>query len=160
MNSIHLLDLNIDIDRLLLEYEYMCNKEKTYSDHTGSADYWKVIRHKDMTSEYCKKFAKNIKEKYNISGKVDARFYRLLANQTLPWHIDRGTECSINIVLSDSAAPIMYKINDKIYEYEYTVALINTQLEHSVINGSEDRILFKISIFDEDYNAVRKKITD
>ena len=152
------LNLDFDIDRLLLEYEQLIPNEKFYGDDRGSALYWKVIRHEDMTSKYCRNLAESIKHKYNIEGRVDARFYRLLPNELLPFHTDRGTQCSINVILSDQPAPISFRIQNEISEHYYNVALINTQLEHSVDNGPEDRILFKISIFDEDFRSVEKKL--
>ena len=158
-NFIKILDIEFDIDRLLLEYEYILPNEKFYGDNRGSSLYWKVIRHEDMTSKYCKDLAESIKNKYNIAGRVDSRFYRLLANELLPFHTDRGTQCSVNVILSDQPAPISFRIQNKISNYHYKVALINTQLEHSVQNGSEDRILFKISIFDENFDSVAAKIT-
>jgi hypothetical protein len=153
------LKLEFDVERLLLEYENLLPNEKFYGDDRGSSLYWKVIRHEDMSSEYCKNLAKNIKHKYNIEGRVDARFYRLLANELLPFHTDRGTQCSINVILSNQPAPISFRIQNKISNHYYNVALINTQHEHSVQNGSEDRILFKISIFDENFDSVAAKIT-
>ena len=37
-------------------------------------------------------------------------------------------------------------------------SLLNTQNMHGVINGNEDRLLFKLSIFDESFETVADKI--
>ena len=155
-------DLNYSLSKILSEYQLIQHNEKNYSDSNNESegiDYWRVIRHKDMTSDYCKRIQENFKNTYDIFGKVDARYYRLLANRTLPWHVDRSTQCSLNMVLSEKPAPILFRKDAKTYEYDYKIALINTQIEHSVSNGPEDRLLFKISIFDETFDSVASKIT-
>jgi len=77
-------------------------------------------------------------------------FYRLLANEVLPWHIDTGTKCAINFILNGDASPISYRSGN----YTYKQALIQTDIEHMVTNKNKDRILYKISIFDMDFKDV------
>lgn len=159
MDGIKPLQIQFDIERLLLEYDILVKSEKPYSDPNGKkSSTWYTIRLEDMTSEYCNQLTNNIKKEYNIKGRADPRFYRLKANSLLPWHIDRGTQCSINVILSDTYAPVHFKINNKILKYNYTVALLNTQIEHSVPSFDKDRLLFKISIFDETFDSVASKI--
>lgn len=154
------LTIEFDIERLLFEYDGIVKNEKPYSDPNGKkSSTWYTIRLKDMTSEYCIQLANNIKKEYNIKGRTDPRFYRLKANSPLPWHRDRATQCSINVILSDTCAPVLFRTNNEIFEYKYTVALLNTQIEHSVPSFDEDRLLFKISIFDEDFDSVAYKIS-
>tara|TARA_B100002019_G_scaffold194251_1_gene168209 strand:+ start:423 stop:884 length:462 start_codon:yes stop_codon:yes gene_type:complete len=144
--------LDFDYDLFYNEYERVKDNEKDYARGGKSVKYWRVIRLDDLKSDivdnYCRQFA----ERYNISGKVDGRFYRLVANTVLPWHIDSGTKCSINFLLSGKTAPIIFKSGT----YHYKQALLNTTIEHSVRNGPVDRILFKISIFDMSYEKVAK----
>ena len=146
--------------QLLEEYNLLKGNEKDYADSitpTG-VPYWKVIRGDDMTSEFAAKVANYFKNTYKIEGKVDGRFYRLLANATLPYHTDRSTQCSVNMILSEGQAPVKFKVDGIETEYLYNIALLNTQVEHSVQNGEEDRIIFKISVFDESYDSVAAKI--
>lgn len=146
---------------LMQEYENLKHNEKDYADSItpGGVPYWKVIRGDDMTSDFANKVANYFKQTYGIEGRVDGRFYRLLANATLPYHTDRSTQCSINMILSEGdPASVKFRRNGVEQEYNYRLALLNTQEEHSVENGPEDRILFKISVFDEDYESVAAKI--
>ena len=146
---------------LMQEYEAIKDNEKDYSDSItpDGVPYWKVIRGDDMTSDFANKVANYFKQTYGIEGRVDGRFYRLLANATLPYHTDRSTQCSVNMILSEGdPASVKFKVDGVEQEYNYQLALLNTQQEHSVENGPEDRILFKISVFDEDFESVVAKI--
>jgi len=146
---------------LLNEYNSLVENEKDYTDSITpqGVPYWKVIRNEDMTSEFATKVANYFKNTYGIEGRVDGRFYRLLANSTLPYHTDRSTKCSVNMILNDrDPAPVKFRVDGVETEYHYHIALLNTTVEHSVENGPEDRILFKISVFDEAYESVAAKI--
>ena len=72
----------------------------------------------------------------------------------VPEHKDIGTECAINILLSDDCAPITYKDFGDIY---YKCALINTQETHCV-NTDVERILFKLSIMDMKYETAASRL--
>ena len=58
--------------------------------------------------------------------------------------------CSINYVLSNTDDKVTFKS----FEESYKCALLNVQEEHSVTNLKEDRLLFKVSIFDKTYYEV------
>jgi len=143
--------LPFDYDVFLNEYIRLQGNERDYSRNGGSVDYWRVIRHKDLQSDIVKNYCENFKETYNIPGKVDGRFYRLKANNTLPMHIDSGTKCSINFLLNGEGSPVVF---ENIGTYVYKQALLNTSVMHSVVNGNKDRILFKISIFEMEFDNV------
>ena len=143
-------NLDFDYDLFLQEYYRIKQNEKDYARGGESIHFWRVIRLEDLKSELVKSYVKDFKNKYNIPGKVDGRFYRLKANSTLPMHIDSGTKCSINFLLNGDGAPVLFESG----EYTYKQALLNTSIMHSVINGDKDRILFKISIFELDFNQV------
>ena len=85
------------------------------------------------------------------SNDIRARFFKQLANQELPFHQDKTTLCSINIVLSEEYNPIIFEGVDEIY---YKCALINTQPRHGVKAHSMERIILKFSIFDKSYKEV------
>ena len=82
---------------------------------------------------------------------IRPRYYIQKNTFDLPWHKDRGTECSINFVLNGEA-PISFRDGNYVYKY----AILNTQEEHAVFNTSqtEDRILLKLSIFDHPFAEV------
>lgn len=139
---------NYDFNRAKLLNEFKKNHDKfeSYNDPRGSLDNFQVARHIkfDYADELCHTF--------NVNGKP--RFYIVKANSELPQHSDHGTLCSINVLLTDNPAAIQFGNN----EYFYMQSLLNTQNMHGVINGNEDRLLFKLSIFDEPFEAVADKI--
>jgi len=106
---------------------------------------WLICKHNS-------KYIEQIMTDFDIKGKP--RFYWLAPHAFLPEHVDHNTECALNFVLNDNPAPVLF--GD--VEYLYTAALLNTQVPHSVVNNNEERILFKISIFEESYNNLSKRI--
>jgi hypothetical protein len=152
---LHLTNLDFDYNLFYKEYLRLQSNERDYARGGKSVDYWRVIRHKDLQSDVVKDYCVAFAEKYNIPGKVDGRFYRLKADAVLPWHIDSGTKCSINFLLSGKTAPVVFKTGT----YHYKQALLNTTVEHMVRNGPKDRILFKISIFEKSFEDVITLLT-
>lgn len=116
-----------------------------YSDPRtdGDLDHWQIARLEifDYAQEICDTFKIQ-------NGRP--RFYILKADTTLGMHTDYNTTCSLNICLSDDNAPV--KFNDNTYTYK--TAILNTSNNHGVVNGPNDRRLFKISIFDQTYEEV------
>lgn len=108
-------------------------------------DRWHIGRY---TDEHIEK----VMADFEIDGKP--RFYWLEPFAEIPEHVDNGTQCSINLILTDSPAPIT--INRK--EYTYQQALLNTRVPHAVFNGPVERVMLKISIFDETYEQLAKRI--
>ena len=96
------------------------------------------------------KYAQSISDSWKKILQVEnvPRFYIQEEGFTIPWHQDRGTKVAINFVLSGSKAPIEFREGS----VEYTVAMIDVQKEHRVTASDGKRILFKLSIFDIDYN--------
>ena len=155
VDNANILIFNFDIneDILLLEYEKIKHKEKAYKDERGEVPFWKIAHgHFD--------YAKQLEEIFDIKSRP--RFYNLKPNSHLPYHTDRETKCSINFILdSKNPAPVKFRHrwNKELeYEYHYKCALLNTQIEHSVKTEDESRLLFKLSIFDEDFETVKGKI--
>jgi len=83
---------------------------------------------------------------------VRPRFYIQHKGMTIPMHKDRGTECSFNFIL-EGTSPIKFEDKEEVYKK----AILNTQVMHGVYDTIDDRILYKISIFDETYNEVVKR---
>jgi hypothetical protein len=101
---------------------------------------------------YTDKHIEKIMSDFGIDGRP--RFYWTEPNSVIPKHVDNGTQCSLNFILSDDPAPITFFGKD----YFYTQVLLNTTLPHSVTNGATERILLKISIFDETYEELSARI--
>ena len=89
---------------------------------------------------------------FEIDGRP--RFYWLEPFAKIPEHVDNGTQCSVNLILTETPAPITIAGN----EYTYQQALLNTTIPHAVFNGSVERIMLKISIFDVTYEQLAKRI--
>jgi len=137
-------NLDFDFELFLAEYNRIKHTEINYARGGKDAPFWKVIRDKNLNSELGWSYAEELKEELGIPGKINVSFYRLLANETLPWHTDTDTKCSLNFILNANEAPVSYESGT----YTYKQALINTEIPHMVENGDVDRILYKISIFD------------
>lgn len=142
------LDYPLDKARLLQDSIEARKVSHPYQDPRfpeHEFNYWDISR---FTSEYIEQ----IMADFEVKGKP--RFYWLKANSVLPEHVDNGTTCSINFVLSDNPAPVTF--GDK--EYTYSMVLLNTSIPHSVTNGDTERLLFKISIMDESFEDLSKRI--
>lgn len=146
--------LNAPINEKKLIDLFFKNKDKSYSysdpRYTEYDNSWKEnFKILKIENDYLQ----NICNLYEING--SPRFYFLKKNSYLLPHVDHGTKCSINILLnSKNPAPIGF--GDEIFYYKQ--ALINVSEEHWVKNTDEDRILFKLSIKDEDYETIYRKI--
>lgn len=141
------IEQNIDYETILKE----ALDQKDYENFVDPKDgtivtQWKI---KKTNNGYSKKIS-NYYEKFLESKECKPRFYIQQKNWSLPFHKDRGTLCSINYVLSNTDDKVTFKS----FEESYRCALLNVQEEHSVTNLKEDRLLFKVSIFDKTYNEV------
>jgi len=91
------------------------------------------------------------------SDNVKPRYYVQAKGSSVPFHSDMKTECSINIILSNRAGPILF---EDIGEVVYRCALLNTTQRHGVPKFKTERLLLKFSIFDKTYREVREKMRD
>jgi hypothetical protein len=89
---------------------------------------------------------------FGVEGKP--RYYWMKPHAIIPEHVDNGTQCSLNFVLTENASPITIGGID----YYYDSILLNTTIPHSVTNNSSERIMLKISIFNESYEELAKRI--
>ena len=105
-----------------------------------------------LISQFTDKYIESIINDFEVEGRP--RFYWLAPNTVLPNHVDHNTTCSINFILSDEPAPVTVEG----CAYTYEVALLNTSVLHSVTNGNKERLLFKISIFNETFEELAKRI--
>ena len=71
-------------------------------------------------------------------------------------HTDYLTQCSLNFNLGKNPSPVSVNGNDVVY----TCSLLNVQKPHSVQNGYDERILFKISIYSDTYESYLKKLKE
>lgn len=142
------LNYPLDKDRLLVLADSIEDSADPYTDsrYPGLVlDSWLMLKHND---DYIDKIMKDL----GVNG--SPRFYWLKPNSSLPMHVDNNTTCSINFVLTDNPAPV--KVENT--EYIYDQAVLDTTKLHGVDNGDEVRIILKISIFDESYEDIVKRI--
>jgi len=145
-----LLHLNYELDKsLILKESEEAKKERRFYTDTR---YPKRLYIEWLLSLYKGKYMYKVMKDFEVKGQP--KFYWLKANYTLPTHVDNGTTCSLNFLLSEDNTAVI--INGK--EYFYKNALLNTQQPHSVKNGNKERLLFKISIFNESFESVANKI--
>ncbi len=145
-----LIHLNYPLNKELLLEEALearksavSHKDSRYPDL--SFDEWKI-------SHYTSEYISQIMSDFGVVGKP--RFFWLAPFAEVPEHTDNGTKCSLNFLLNDDPAPIT--INGQ--EYYYKSVLLDTTQPHSVKNNNTERLLFKISIFEEDFDTVASRI--
>lgn len=148
MGPIIHLNYHVDKQRLL---EEAANTKKDAVGYTDSRypdlklDDWLINHHEsDYTNQ--------IKKDFGIEGKP--RFYWLQPYAVIPEHVDNGTLCGLNFILTDHASPITFGNRD----YFYEAVLVDTTIPHSVKNNEHERIMLKISIFNETFEQVAEKI--
>lgn len=136
-------------DHEVLLSESMINGYDTYVDPISDSrvEGWLIRK---VTSGYAMSLCKNFADMIE-STDCRPRFYILEPGHSIVFHKDRGTLCSLNIILSGSDDPISFRD----FNISYKMALLNTQKEHAVISPSSQRILFKLSIFDKTFDEVR-----
>ena len=151
----------IDIERILLKLDVNINKDQilvealnpnnyiTYHDPKTNTEVtgWDI---KHIIDGYAYEVAQTFNSVLGLQ-KSKPRFYILRAGVTLGLHIDRGTECSFNFVLTGSS-----KITFEDREEYYEQALLNTQVMHGIINPQDDRVLYKISVFNQNFETVKQ----
>jgi len=140
-------DFDLNVKHLLEIWSKIKHKQVTYKDKRSNKalSHWKIIRH---YFEYAKELSKI----FNVESRP--RFYMLNANTVLQQHTDLGTLCSLNFILSDIPAPVIF--GDTKVSYKY--ALLDTTKSHGVVNNDKDRLLFKMSIFNETFDEVKEKL--
>lgn len=142
------LDYDLDTDLLLKEAEHAKSSARPYTDSRYpdlELDKWHI-------GHYSSAYIEQVMLDFKVKGRP--RFYWLAPFTDIPEHVDNGTECSLNFILTPNPAPITIEG----IEYEYRQVLLNTTLPHSVKNGDTERIMLKISIFDETFEELASRI--
>ena len=79
------------------------------------------------------------------------RFYYQKKGYRLGLHTDRGTQCSLNFVLTEDPDPIYFENDEQVY---YRVGLLNTSEKHAV-HTTKDRYLFKLSFAETTFEEIK-----
>lgn len=148
MSPVTNLNYPLNKDRLLVIADDIKKDANPYTDsrYPGKQlDTWLILHHTDS-------YIQEIINDFGVNG--SPRFYWQEPNSVLPMHVDNNTTCSINFVLTDTPSPVI--VEDIAYTYEQ--AVLDTTKLHGVITGNEERIILKISIFDESYESIIARI--
>ena len=92
-----------------------------------------------------------------FNGRWNMKIIKL--TKTIPWHTDWDTKCAINYLLNDdleSAGHI--EMGEKAQKFQYRMAVIDTTKRHRAVVYDKPRKILKISIFDETYEEICKKL--
>jgi hypothetical protein len=144
--SLFIFDYSFDKERLIDEAIDFDEYTPFVDPKNGNIlDYWLI---KNISSGYAKQISDDFANFFSV--KIKPRFYYQKAGYSLPFHKDRGTMCSINFVLSEERDMISFKD----YDIFYNIAVLDTQVEHAVLNPKADRLLFKLSITDLNFDDV------
>tara|TARA_Y200000002_G_scaffold271746_1_gene226275 strand:+ start:272 stop:739 length:468 start_codon:yes stop_codon:yes gene_type:complete len=150
---IHEIDYEYDTRALRLEAEDMKGYEPFVDPKNGNViDKWLIKR--EVTG-YARWLSSTFEKMLDTA--IKPRFYIQEKGFTLPFHRDRGTTCAVNFILSTSRDPIRFKTEWGVNSYQYTTAIVDVSREHEVRASSQDRYLFKLSIFDKSYEEVVDK---
>jgi len=145
----------IEYDKDLILQECDEASYEPYFDPLGgkSLDYWMIC--KDVgpyTNEINRRMSKI------LDVQCHPRYYILKDKCEVPWHVDRGTKCAINMILSTDQDPIWFRRDGTITSHSYSFSLIDVQTEHRVEAVTEPRKLFKMSMFDIDFVKAKKRL--
>ena len=145
------LNLNVDLERLRKESQLGDFEPFLVQNYNFIFENWLV--REQLAGEYSKQLVQKLTSIVG-SSHCKARVFKLKRGNDIFMHKDDGTKCAINIVLSNPDDGVTF---EKYGEIKYRFALLNTQERHGVFNITEDRVLFKISIFDLDYSYCCQK---
>lgn len=146
----NLIELDVDIDRqqLLNEAEDLSGYKTFIDPKTNDPiNGWLIKR---IETGYGQIVSDFFKKQFNLKD-CRPRFYIQEPGVDIPFHKDRGTLCSFNFVLSDKPDPIWFRNGSMVYRN----ALLNTAVDHAVLNTKSKRVLFKLSIFDQTFQEIK-----
>lgn len=148
MDPLIFLDYPLDKEKLLVEAIEAKQNSKPYTD----SRYPDLYMEDWLIGHYNSEYITKIMNDFEVEGKP--RYYWMKPHAVIPEHVDNGTQCSLNFVLTENASPVTIGGT----EYYYDSILLNTTVPHSVTNNEHERIMLKISIFNESYTDLAKRI--
>ena len=143
------LDLDYDVDELRDEVEELSFKpfspKECYFHET-----WLKARLRNHIHMY-----PHIEALHQLFEGSIVVAYRQLADTSVHMHIDPATLCSVNVILSDDPAPVIF---EDFGEIQYRAALFNTSLNHAVPAHHSERLLLKFAYLNTSYDTVLKRL--
>ena len=156
-NTIQPIHFRADTEYLLDIASRLKKKSYTHKDGNHIENYKFAHFHNDQIQGFLDTMPFLKKCKHRTS------FVWLDKNTYLPWHTDKNNKCAVIWSLQgweDSCThfrPLGHiggNRADHERKWVYTDAIIDTQAEHSVKVGKQDKIMFKLSIIDKDFHWV------
>lgn len=90
-----------------------------------------------------------LKSIFSLRGRYNMKFIFLRAATHLDWHTDKGTKSAVIWKMSGDD-PLQFREK----EYFYDTAIVDTTKQHRVPGLADERILFKLSCFDMEYEEL------
>ena len=146
-----LIEIDVDFNKeLLLKEALNLNGYQTFLDPRDGKPVtgWNV---KLINQGYGLYITQLLKHHFRFK-RCSPRFYIQEPGIDLPFHTDRDTLSSLNFLLSGDDDPISFR-NKTVF---YKNCLLDTTVEHAVINPKFKRVLFKISIFDKSFEEMKQ----
>ena len=149
-DGLYNINLSYSKERLQAEFSDTSTFEYFFAPHKPEQkfDYKWLIKRVD--GGYGQELSDKFSSLLDVTD-IRPRFMIQRSGYSLGFHKDAGTACSINFVCNNDPGPINFRDGPEYYE----VALLNTQVDHAVLETKEDRWLFKLSIFDKTYDEVK-----
>ena len=151
-------------DDLIEEQKKFRELEKDFVANGKVKEFYQIIKsesQKFIRTNFVVAQEVRVKFQEYYGVKCKPRYFRQLSGAHLKPHLDINTKCAFNYIMNDDASPIIFHIaKGKTHTVHYTQALVNTQAIHEVPPSDTDRLLFKLSIMDENYQDVLKKVLD
>lgn len=144
-----------DVEYLLDKANKLKKRDYTHKDGTKVPNYKFAHYHDEEIEGFLETMPFLSKCKYRTS------FVWLTKNSILPWHTDKDNKCAIIWSLAggwDNSTTYFRHPSqsggnraDHDRKWVYKDAIIDTQIEHKVKVRKEDKVMFKISILDKDF---------
>jgi len=131
-----------DVEYLLDKANKLKKRDYTHKDGTKVPNYKFAHYHDDEIQGFLETMPFLTQCRYRTS------FVWLTKNTELPWHTDKNNKCAIIWTLASAKDSCTYF---RKWKGTYKDALFDTQKEHKVKVGSKDKIMYKISIVDKDF---------
>ncbi len=151
INDLININFGFDRERLLEEANQLAGYE-TFIDpkYNTPISGWQI---KKINSSYGLEISNFLKDYFQLKD-ISPRFFIQPPGVSIMFHRDRETKCSFNFVLSDDPDPISFRHRQVVYK----TALLNTSIEHAVLNPKNRRILFKVSVFDKTFEEIKNSL--
>lgn len=166
---IHRFDFGVNKERLLKELQGA--EVKPFIDPKTKIQLDFLLIKVNPKGRYAKQVAKYFSRVLDLPAWDGTPiFYVQKAGYRFPFHQDRKTQCSINVLLDENPDPITFRVEqhdnnmegiDSDIDERYETALINVQQWHGVMPPTTTRHLYKCSIqsktFEECLKIIKEK---